>query len=59
MPPLWLTVISWVSLGVAFLCAALILYDLFGRCYRQRMWIMEAVWPITALYFGPLALCAG
>jgi hypothetical protein len=20
------------------------------------MWIMEAVWPITALYFGPLAL---
>lgn len=22
------------------------------------MWIMEAVWPITALYFGPLALWA-
>ena len=58
MTPLWLTVVSWVSLGVAFLCASLILYDLFGRGYRQHMWIMEAVWPITALYFGPLALWA-
>ncbi len=58
MPPLWLTVISWVSLGVAILCAAPILHDLFGRGYRQHMWIMEAVWPITALYFGPLALWA-
>lgn len=48
--------VSWISLGVAFLCAALILYDLFGRGYRQHMWITEAVWPITALCFGPLAL---
>ena len=58
MPPFWLIVLSWISLGVAFLSAALILYDLFGRGYRQHMWIMEAVWPITALYFGPLALWA-
>lgn len=52
MPPLWLTVISWVSLSIAFLCAGAILYDLYVRGYRQHMWIMEAVWPITALYLG-------
>jgi hypothetical protein len=58
MPPVWLTVVSWASLGLALLCAALILYDLYGRGRRQRMWIMEVVWPVTALYFGPLALWA-
>ena len=56
MVPIWLSVVSWVALGVAFLCAGVILYDMYGRGYRQHMWIMEAVWPITALYFGPLAL---
>lgn len=43
-------------MGLAFLCASIILYDVFVRGYRQHMRIMEAVWPITALYFGPLAL---
>lgn len=57
LPP-WLTVVSWISLGVAFGCAGLILFDLFVRRYRQHMRIIEAVWPITALYFGPLALWA-
>ena len=56
MPPVWLTVISWFSLGLAFACAGAILFDVYGRGYRQHMGIMEAVWPITALYFGPLAL---
>ena len=58
MVPGWLTVLSWISLGVAFACAGLILLDIYGRGYRQHMWIMEAVWPVTALYFGPLALWA-
>ncbi|HET7569811.1 MAG TPA: DUF4396 domain-containing protein [Gammaproteobacteria bacterium] len=55
MPPLWLTALAWFSLGLAFLVAAAILYDVFGRGFRQKMWIMEIVWPVTALYFGPLA----
>ncbi|MDP9476123.1 MAG: DUF4396 domain-containing protein [Actinomycetota bacterium] len=58
MPPIWLTVVSLVSIGLAFVCAGAILYDVFGRGYRQHMRVMEAVWPITALYFGPLALWA-
>ncbi len=56
--PVWLTALAWVSLGLAVLCAALVLHDVFGRGYRQHMRIMEVVWPVTALYFGPLALWA-
>ena len=47
--------IAWVALAVAFLTAGAILYDVYGRGYRQQMRVMEAVWPVTALYFGPLA----
>ncbi len=46
---------AWVSLALAFATAALIAYDIYGRGYRQTMGVMEAVWPVTALYFGPLA----
>jgi len=56
MIPVWLTVVSWIFVGLALLCAVAILYDVYGRGYRQRVRVMEAVWPITALYFGPLAL---
>ena len=58
MPPHWLTALSWAALAVAFGCAAWIAFDIFGRGYRQRMTIMEAVWPVTALYFGPAAVAA-
>lgn len=55
MTPAWLTALAWFSLGIAFLTAGLILFDIYIRGFRQKMWIMELVWPITALYFGPLA----
>ena len=58
MIPGWLTAVSWVFVGLALLCAAAILYDVYGRGYRQRTSVMSVVWPITALYFGPLALPA-
>jgi hypothetical protein len=52
MPPNWLT-----ALAAGFASAAVIAVDIYGRGYRQRhMPVMEAVWPITALYFGPLAV---
>lgn len=57
MPPTWLTVVSWIALAIAFISAVVILWDLFVRGHRQHMKVMEAVWPITALYFGPLAVC--
>jgi hypothetical protein len=58
MIPGWLTAVSWAYVGLALLCAAIILYDVYGRGYRQRTGVMGVVWPITALYFGPLALPA-
>ena len=57
-PPEWLTWLAWVSLAVAGLCAVDVLVDIYARGHRQKMGIMEAVWPITALYFGPVASLA-
>ena len=56
--PTWLLIASWIALAIAFACSAWILYDIYGRGYSQHVWIMEAVWPITALCFGPVALWA-
>lgn len=56
IPPQWLETIGWISLGLAFLCSFYILYDIYIRGYRQKMGIMEAVYPVTALYFGPIAV---
>ncbi|HZD81081.1 MAG TPA: DUF4396 domain-containing protein [Actinomycetota bacterium] len=55
-PPAWLEALSWGSLAVAFATAAVILADIYGRGHRQKMPIMEAVYPISALYWGPVAL---
>ncbi|GKS57975.1 membrane protein [Nitrospira sp.] len=45
------------SLIVSVGCALVIAFDIAaGR--RQHAWIMNVVWPITALYAGPLALWA-
>jgi hypothetical protein len=56
--PTWLVVVAWVSLTLGFGSAAWILWDVYGRGYRQPMRVMEAVWPITALYFLPGAVWA-
>jgi hypothetical protein len=55
MPPTWLTVVAWLALALAFATAVVVLYDIYGRGYRQTMGVMEAVWPVTALYLGPFA----
>lgn len=54
--PEWLILLSIASLAGAGICAAAIAIDLIGN--PQKMWIMNVVWPITALYAGPLALLA-
>jgi Domain of unknown function (DUF4396) len=54
VPPTWLTVLAWISLAAGFSSAAAVLYDIYGRGLRQPMRVMEAVWPITALYLGLL-----
>jgi hypothetical protein len=56
MVPTWLTVVAWVYLSICFACAGVIGYDIAVSRRRQPMGVMNAVYPITALYFGPLAL---
>jgi uncharacterized protein DUF4396 len=56
MAPAWLTVVAWIYLSACFCCAVIIAYDIFGNGRRQAMGVMEAVFPVTALYLGPLAL---
>jgi hypothetical protein len=47
-------VVASISLVIALISAALIAIDEFR--HPQRMWIMNIVWPVTALYLSVLAL---
>ena len=52
----WIDGIAWGTLALALASAAVIGWDIYVRGYRQKMRIMDAVWPITALYWGPVAV---
>ena len=54
--PAWLHPLALAALGLGLLCAAAIAVDLVRR--PQRMAVMNPVWPINALYLGPVALWA-
>lgn len=56
--PAWLTAVSWTFIGIGLASAAVIVADVYLLGYREHVKIMEAVWPLTALYAGPLALAA-
>jgi hypothetical protein len=58
MPPTWLSFLAWASLAAGLLSAGATVFDVYGRRLRQPMRVMEAVWPITALYLGPLGWLA-
>ena len=51
MIPAWLHILSIAFLLLGLLCAVIIAADLFS--HPQHMWIMNVVWPVTAL-FGTL-----
>jgi hypothetical protein len=52
--PQWLHILSWVYLSLCFFCGVIMIADELRR--PQKMMIMNFVWPITALYGGPVAL---
>src|SRR5579883_3399846 len=54
MTPNWLEALATAFLALAFLCAAVMVLMLAAR--PQKMWIMDIVWPVTALYWGPVGL---
>ena len=53
---MWLTAVAWVYISVCLVCAGVIAYDILVNHRRQAMGVMNWVFPITALYFGPFAL---
>jgi hypothetical protein len=55
--PGWLEILAIISLVTACVCSIVVILDLVSG-HPQHMWIMNLVWPVTALYFGPLALLA-
>ncbi|MEO8038929.1 MAG: DUF4396 domain-containing protein [Betaproteobacteria bacterium] len=55
--PEWLTPLAWVAVIAAVVSALVIVGDVLNG-HRQHMWIMNVVWPLTALYAGPFAVLA-
>ncbi|HVY44834.1 MAG TPA: DUF4396 domain-containing protein [Minicystis sp.] len=51
-----LSAVAWVYIAICIACALAIAVDL-ARGHRQHMWNMDVVWPVTALWAGPIALC--
>lgn len=58
MPSPLLEAVAWTWLALSLASAVAIVADVAVRRHRQSMPVMEWVWPITALYFGPVALWA-
>lgn len=56
-PPAWLIATAAGSL-VAAACSTVVIAVDIAAGRRQRMWIMNLVWPLTALWSGPLGLYA-
>ena len=54
----WFDSLAWLALAAAFASAAFIAWETWGRGHRLEMPVMEIVWPVTALYLGPLAVWA-
>jgi Domain of unknown function (DUF4396) len=51
-----LQVFAWLSLGIAFVCAAIIIVHEIRN--PQKMMVMNLVWPLTALYLSVFGLFA-
>jgi hypothetical protein len=55
--PSWLTEIAIIHLILSGVSALIVIGDLLAG-HRQKMAVMNLVWPITALWSGPLGLAA-
>lgn len=56
MQPHWLEIAGWVALALGFACALFIAVDIVVLGNWQDTAIMNAVFPLSALYMGPLAV---
>jgi hypothetical protein len=49
-----LTALAWVYLGICFVCAGMIAYDIFVNHRRQPIGVTDAVFPITTALLWPV-----
>ena len=56
MPPSALASFAGIYVPLSIATALAVLADVFVLGRRQSMAIMDAVWPLTMLYWGPLGL---
>lgn len=54
MFPIWLHALSWIALAIGSTSCFVTAVDVLR--HRQHMWIMDVVWPTTALFGGPFTL---
>src|SRR4051812_26801830 len=52
--PEWLRVLAWFYIALSIASSLIIAFDVTR--HRQKMWIMEPVWVISALYFSLVAV---
>lgn len=52
--PEWLHILAWTYIFICLICALGLAVHTLVR--PQKMAVMELVWPITALYMGPVAI---
>lgn len=56
MPPHWLQTLALIYVPLSIASALFVAADIFMFGRRHPMAIMDVVWPLTVLYWGPLGL---
>jgi hypothetical protein len=56
--PEWLNVLAAIFLSASAVSAVVVAADIVLLGHRQAMWIMDVVWPVTALWSGPFGAYA-
>jgi hypothetical protein len=58
--PAWVTPVSWFFVGLGVISAAVVLLQIItrGRHQRKQDLAMNVVWPVAALFLGPVAIWA-
>ena len=54
--PAWWTPVAWIYLLVCLVSAAVLVYRVYGRGQKPHNRVMAPIWPISALFLGPVAL---
>ncbi len=55
--PLSLTIIAAIFLGIGAICGLIVIADIVARRgWKSMMSVMILVWPINAMYMGPIML---